>query len=433
MNDLSFDFEKTRADFYAEEANSDVAVSESAFNKKLDQLNVKLDDLNAQLDAANLARANAQNRPLENQNTPVGVDEAGEISTRNRRGLNEAQSHKTEGPEGRERSGSPRSGNTSIPQSILTIDNILGKDGNAATQWVDPLVKTFASEDLVGAPTETFRDSADIANSVGVDLSKWKLTLPVDENYFGNLTSDYKNGTAFEAKGAELETLELKDFFFHDDARGATVFRADVDGAKTSERTNYTRSELRELNDDGTYADWKIQEGGALSASLSVSQLASEDSGGAGRVIVGQIHGQDDELVRLYYDSDGRLQFANEITGDDNKERLFDFENAAGERVNVGLDQEFSYLIEVKDEKLKVAITVDGEVFNAVSTDGVDPTDISNAWKDDNLYFKAGVYQAVTNEDGHVRQGSGTAEAAFYGIDVGHGASAGYGAWQGAR
>ena len=263
------------------------------------------------------------------------------------------------------------------------------------------------------------------------DLTNWKITLPVDADYFEDDGGDGNpfDDRAFEVKGDGFEGFEAQEFFYYDATEDAMIFRADVDGALTSSNTKYTRSELREMDGDDNAA-WTIEEGGTLSATLKVNELATEDdSDGTARVIVGQIHGEDDELTRLYYNADGDLYFANEITGDDGDERLFYFEDENGARPNVALGETFSYIIDVSDGKLNVAIYADDKVYSAIPTDGVDPTEIVDAWYDDTFYFKAGVYQGVTYVDGHNHEGTGAAEAAFYEIDFSHEEGEGLGGW----
>lgn len=262
------------------------------------------------------------------------------------------------------------------------------------------------------------------------DLTGWKLTLPVDEDYFDG-TGDYTDGKAYEIQPSELEGFEASDFFFYDESDGAMVFRADAEGARTSSGTNYTRTELREM-DGESRAAWTLDDGGTMSATLKVTQLSEEfDADREARVIVGQIHGQNDELMRLYYDEGGDLYYANERTGDDGAERKFFFENADGVRPNVSLGEEFSYIVDVSDGQLIVEIFADGQVYSAVPTNGIDPTEISSDWDGDTFYFKAGLYQGVSGIDGHTREGSGVAEARFYDLDFSHTPGEGRDAWLG--
>ena len=252
-----------------------------------------------------------------------------------------------------------------------------------------------------------------------MDLSNWKLTLPVDEDYFASDggDGDTTDDEGFQVDGDDVEGFEADEIFFYDEDDEAMVFQADVAGATTGS-SSYSRSELREVNDDGSNAAWTIDEGANLSASLKVTSVATRDDGAAGEVIVGQIHGENDELARLYYNSDGELYFSNEQTGTDDEERTFYFENADGEQPDVSLDEDFSYNINVADDELNIQIYADGETYSAVATDGVDPTEITDAWADDTFYFKAGVFNGVSDVAGKQEEGSGVAAASFYDIDL---------------
>ena len=200
------------------------------------------------------------------------------------------------------------------------------------------------------------------------DLSEWKVTLPHDADFYAEDggDGDFSDDKAYEVK--DIEGFEDPEAFYYNAKEGAIVFSADAAGAKTSSNTKYTRSELRERHVDKNGktldAEWTIKDGGTLSATLKVTELATEDDGDAARVIVGQIHGEDDELVRIYYNADGDLYYANEITGSDGDERLFSFKNEDGKRPNVALGETFSYIIDVADDKLIVQIYADGEVYS---------------------------------------------------------------------
>ena len=74
-----------------------------------------------------------------------------------------------------------------------------------------------------------------------------------------------------------------------------------------------------------------------------------------GRIVVGQIHGQDDELVRLYYEG-GKVYFMNDQAGSSNKETKFTFKNDAGEQPNISLGETFSYMIDAHGKNLTVKI-----------------------------------------------------------------------------
>lgn len=237
--------------------------------------------------------------------------------------------------------------------------------------------------------------SASLAPSGNFSLGGWKITLPVDSS--GGFT------------GTAVEVLNLSNYtkanYFFTGSDGSMVFRAPVQGATTS-GSNYARSELREMN--GTsLAAWNLSTGGAMTATLEVDAVPVRFDGSLGKVVVGQIHGKNDELVRLYWDN-GKMYFANDQSGSDNSENKFYFVNAAGKQPDVSIDERFSYVIEARGSTLEVNIYADGDVYRSV-------TSINSVWQGDTLYFKAGTYLGV-NET----QGTGWGQTSFYDVRYSH-------------
>lgn len=224
------------------------------------------------------------------------------------------------------------------------------------------------------------------------NLSNWKLTLPVADD----------DGDAEEI--TDLLGYSHPDWFYAG-PDGEMIFAAPVDGVTTS-GSRYPRSELREMRDNDEI-QWDLEEGGSLSATLAVNSVPTRDDDKPGRIIIGQIHGEDDELVRLYY-QDETLYFANEHAGDDDEELDFKLENAQGDTPNVALGERFSYLIDVRGMQLTVEVHADGDVYRSVS-------DIHEYWFDDTFYFKAGIYLGVNDDSGH-----GVGQVTFYALDVSH-------------
>ena len=231
-------------------------------------------------------------------------------------------------------------------------------------------------------------------NSDHFDLTKWKLTLPVDST--GSIV-----GNAFEV--TNLKGYESA--YFYDAADGAMVFAAQTDGATTS-GSHYPRSELREMSGGKTY-NWNLSEGGTMTATLKVDSVPTRTDGTPGREIIGQIHGQNKELIRLYWQNN-TVYFMNEQSGTDNKEHQFNFLNAAGQAPNIALGEKFSYKIDAHGNTMKVDIYADGQVYSSTST-------LNAIWQADTFYFKAGVYLGVDET-----QGSGTGQVSFYGLDYSH-------------
>lgn len=236
---------------------------------------------------------------------------------------------------------------------------------------------------------------ANLPPSGNFDLRNWKITLPADAS-----------GTT---KGTAVEVLNLSGYqnarYFYTGPDGAMVFRAPVDGATTS-GSSYARSELREMNGTAR-AEWKLATGGIMTATLEVDQAPVYANGSLGKVVVGQIHGSNDELVRLYWDNN-RAYFVNDQAGSRNSEIKFALVNAAGEQPNISLDERFSYVIDAKGSALEVTVYADGDVYRSVSS-------INSVWQSDSLYFKAGAYLGV-NET----QGSGWGQTSFYDLRFNH-------------
>ncbi|OJF90225.1 polysaccharide lyase family 7 protein [Pararhizobium antarcticum] len=233
-----------------------------------------------------------------------------------------------------------------------------------------------------------------------IDLTQWKLTLPVDSK--GGF-----NGKAMEV--TNFSKLVASDYFYFTTS-GHLIFSALADGATTS-GSSYARSELREMNGDKKAA-WQLDQGGTMTATLKVHAVPKFEDGTPGRIVVGQIHGSDDELIRLYYQG-GRVYFMNDQAGKDNKETKFIFENAAGKQPLISLGEAFSYKIDAHGSKLTVTIFADGEEYTSTSK-------INDVWKKDVFYFKAGAYLGVNDDNG-----SGRGEVAFLGLDFGHKVGAG--------
>ncbi len=92
-------------------------------------------------------------------------------------------------------------------------------------------------------------------------LSNWKISLPVESSE--KISS--RSVEIFNLKGYESR-------YFYTGFDGVMVFRAPVDGAVT---------------------------GGLMPSTLEADAARMRDNRGQ-RIVIGQIHGRDDELVRLY-------------------------------------------------------------------------------------------------------------------------------------
>jgi len=138
-----------------------------------------------------------------------------------------------------------------------------------------------------------------------------------------------------------------------------------------------------------------------------VDEVPRRHNGTEGRIIVGQIHGENDELVRLYYEY-GTVYFANDQAGPDDEEQEFPLTNTAGAFPDIDIGETFSYLIDARGDTLTVEIHADGDVYASV-------TEVNDVWQEDRFYFKAGVYLGVNG-----RTGTGRGQVSFYALDLSH-------------
>ena len=221
-----------------------------------------------------------------------------------------------------------------------------------------------------------------------LDLRLWNISIPVQK----------PNGTD-PISVFNLIGYEHPQFFFAD--AGGVYFVCPVNG-HTTKNSKYPRAELRELDPtmldtDDQEAYWNLTRGGHMEATLKVLEQPTLTDGTAGRIVIGQIHGNGDELIRLYY-LNGEIYFRNDKAGPNDEELTFYLENA-GNRPSIPLGDEFSYVIDARGNRLFVSLTHNGTTY-------VSYTVINDTWQNDNrLYFKAGCYLNCNDEQGFEGQG----------------------------
>ncbi|WP_179319090.1 polysaccharide lyase family 7 protein [Winogradskyella helgolandensis] len=290
------------------------------------------------------------------------------------------------------------------------------------------IVTQVGSEDTSGnldpnkAPSENF------------DLSTWNLSIPENQG----------NGTARTITVSQINNgYENNDYFYTADD-GGMVFKCPVDGFRTSENTSYTRVELREMlrgtdtsistqgvNENnwvfGTapVADINAAAGydGEMNATLAVNHVTTTgDNSHLGRFIIGQIHANDDEPIRLYYrklpnNTLGSIYFAHEPTDGNGAEQWHEMIGSRGNSASnpedgIALNEKFSYRIKVVGDDLTVTIIRDGK------PDVVHTVNMVNSGFNvggQYMYFKAGVYQANNSGDD-----DDYAQATFYALEKSH-------------
>lgn len=265
------------------------------------------------------------------------------------------------------------------------------------------------------------------------NLSTWNISIPIDLD---------NSGTSDNISENDLNDGYENPDYFYTGEDGGMVFVCPVDGPKTSTNTSYTRTELREMLRAGNTsistqgvnknnwvfgsapaADITAAAGydGVLTATLAVNYVTTTGSSSqVGRVIVGQIHANDDEPVRLYYrklpNNDlGVIYIAHEgnNTGEDWYEMIGSRSNSASNPVDgIALDEKWSYKIEVVNNDLTVTIIREGK------DDVVQIVDMSTSAYDvggQYMYFKAGVYNQNNTGDA-----TDYVQATFYSLENTH-------------
>lgn len=220
------------------------------------------------------------------------------------------------------------------------------------------------------------------------------------------------------------------------------VFRCPIGGVTTSSNTRYTRVELREMLRRGDTSistqgvnknNWvfssaplsdQLNAGGIdgnLKATLAVNQVTtSGDYSQVGRVIIGQIHANDDEPLRLYYrklpeNSRGAIYLAHEPIGREDLyiELIGSRSSSASNPIDgIALNEKFSYEIDVQGNTLTTTIRRTGkpDVLQVVDMSGSN-YDAGGQY----MYFKAGVYNQ--NNTGRYDD---YVEATFYQLEATH-------------
>ena len=305
------------------------------------------------------------------------------------------------------------------------------------------LAALVCSMALVGcastAPKEPIK-AADGSPATKFDLLGWSYTGPVDND---------GNGKSDQIKEEELAAGYIDEKHFYLNKDGGMVFVTPIKGAKTSKNTKYTRSELREMlrrgNDNydtkgvtpnnwvfSTAPKGDLQDAGGIDgtfdATLAVNHVTTTGvNWQQGRVIIGQIHANDDEPIRLYYrklphHTKGSIYFAHEprkgdeIWTDMVGNSLPNFWNQTATpsdpKDGIALGEKFSYQIKVTGHELKVTLKRNGK------KDIVKKVDMSKSQYDQGgqyMYFKAGVYNQ--NKTGDAKD---YVQATFYDLNISH-------------
>lgn len=303
------------------------------------------------------------------------------------------------------------------------------------TFWIPVLVERPVNVDYTDAEQNTLHFDINPDNQPweNYELNDWALDAPNPDN--GPITTpagnEFGNGDGFSARTQDFNFVAGELFpgsepFFFTGSDGAMVFKSTIAGSRTSQNTSFVRSELREMLRAGDTSfstqgvgpnNWALDHqpvnpdigarGGRLTATLSIDQVTSSGaSGQVGRVIIGQIHAENDEPLRLYYrklpgNTKGGIYAVHEIRGGDdiNIDIIGSRSNNAADPVDNGIEpgELFSYEINNIGAIIDVVIRRgdrDGEIIGQLEIDmdniveGGTGYDVLDEW----MYFKAGAY-----------------------------------------
>ncbi|RCS69981.1 polysaccharide lyase family 7 protein [Vibrio casei] len=328
---------------------------------------------------------------------------------------------------------------------VLSISAILaGCGGSSSSDSDDSALDNNATDEVSTDAEKPDFDSLISASSnfnlypmlppsSNFDLSRWYLGAPIDLDNNGKSDSIYEK---------ELNNGYQVDNMFYTADDGGMVFRVGGNGPKTSTNTSYTRTELRGMLRQGDTSiktqgvnknNWvfssapsseQVKAGGVdgvLNATLTVNHVTTAgDKYQVGRVIIGQIHANDDEPIRLYYrklpnNVNGSIYFAHETrNGSEYWHEIIGSRSdyASNPSNGIALNEKFSYQIKVVGDKLTVTIVRTDKTYVSKTID------IHGSGYDDAgqyMYFKAGVYnQNNTSDD------SDYVQATFYALTAKH-------------
>jgi hypothetical protein len=278
-----------------------------------------------------------------------------------------------------------------------------------------------------------------------LDLSGWKISLPIDATGKGKATT-------IEEKAIADGYIDAENFYVNEAGDGV-VFSSPIKGVLTSKNTTYTRSELHEMGRRGDTSikpygpgktinknNWVFSTApmedqvkasgidGTLDAVLTVDEVTTTGAiWQQGRVIVGQIHANDDEPAKLYYrkfphHERGSVFLAHEPVGEDDQlypligSHIPDYYTQDGKVVEpkdgIKLGEKWGYQIKVVGNELTVTIRREGK-DDVVQV--VDMTDSKYDAGGQYMFFKAGVYNQNKTGDPKER-----ATATFYDLKVSH-------------
>lgn len=225
----------------------------------------------------------------------------------------------------------------------------------------------------------------DVAPGGNFNLSVWELQLPIGS------AGDPTMIPPSELEGADGYTNPA--YFWTDKTDGSMTFW-DPESGVTTPNSDYPRCELREMNSDGSAANWALGGDNTLSAQLRIVSVTSH-------VCVGQVHlgtggTSTKPLLELYYYNNGDIYAGIEDSPSGGQTEYY--------ITNVALGVHWTYVINVNGYTIN--LTVNGSTTSY---------SIPSSFDAYNMYFKAGDY----NQSASSSTTNG-AKVKFYALTVSH-------------
>ena len=252
-----------------------------------------------------------------------------------------------------------------------------------------------------------------------IDLSHWKVTLPVTN----------KKGKPYEIEPPEIldfaKNEKAKPYMYIDSTKGAIVFHAMPTNSKTR-NTKYTRSELREQMVPGdNNTNWTFKQGAYMKGKLAMDATTRDSEGAYHRTIIMQIHGrltneqrdiigEDDNnappILKIYWYK-GKIRVKTKVLKNlnaSNEEILH--EDAWGDDDGFNFEQEVGFrkfTLEIKVSEGKMVIILNGNEYKTYENIHM------KRWGIFENYFKAGNYFQSRDEGSF-------SKVRYYELEVSH-------------
>jgi hypothetical protein len=225
-----------------------------------------------------------------------------------------------------------------------------------------------------------------VAPGGNFNLSVWSLQLPIGSPGSPETISPAR------LKGANGYTNP--SYFWTDKNDGSMTFWAPEKGV-TTPNSNYARSELREMNANGSAADWALAGNHTLSAELRIVSVTKNVA--VGQVKLGSGGTSTKPLLELYYRANGDIYLGQQRSPTDGQ--------TLHKLGNVPLGQKWTYVINVSGNK--ASLTINGSKTNYTIPSSFNPY---------KQYFKAGSYNQSSSQST-----TNGAKVKFYSLTVKHG------------